>query len=318
MNNKYTALTFNEQPMLGHHPRSNSSSNTVTRRSSTQTNGRASQHACISSLSSHDSGGKIKARMSKKQSFTKNSLLRRARVSSFPTAPIVQSSSLRGHIHIAAIKSCIDFVPVRQHRSSVPANEEWDTIAEDLTRASSTTHNAKARAFVTKWTTNLVAPAKKAKKTKRVAFATEGEIIGTTSYAALPTESVWYTSSKCNTFLENSLSMSHAVRRVMKYAATVDTSYTSSTGLVSAAALSEYLSSPQEVIGIENHLAGQQSARDSLKSHHKCACLEEQRHLDLDGRTLYQDILAARLADYSNISTYMAKERSRYSLALLD
>ena len=95
-------------------------------------------------------------------------------------------------------------------------------------------------------------------------------------------------------FLENSLSMSRVVRRVMEYAATVDTSYKSSTGLVSATALSEYLSSPQEVIGIENHLAGQQSARDSLKSHHKCACLEEQRHLDLDGRTLYQDILAAR------------------------
>ena len=264
--------------MTDHHPHNNISSNIVTQRSSRQNNGRAS-HASISSLSSHNSGvssgsGKMKARMSKKQSFTKNSLLRRARVSSFQTAPMIRSSSLR---HVAMIKSCIDVVSVGHHRSLVPnANEEWDTVAEDLSKAPST-HNA--RTFVTE-RTSLVAPP--TKKTKRVAFATEGELIGTTSYAALPIESVWYTSPTCNMFLENSLSMSRVVRRVMEYAATVDTSYKSSTGLVSATALSEYLSSPQEVIGIENHLSGQQSARASLKSHHKCACLEEQSRLDLD------------------------------------
>ena len=313
--------------MTDHHPHNNISSTIVTQRSSRQNNGRAS-HASISSLSSHKSGGssgsgKMKARMSKKQSFTKNSLLGRARVSSFHTAPMIRSRVSSFHTapmirspslrHVAVIKSSIDFVPVRHHRSLVPSvNEEWDTIAEDLSRAPST-HTA--RTCLTKCTSNVDSPTK---QTKRVAFATESELIGTTSYAALPIESVWYTSPTCNMFLENSLSMSRVVRRVMKYAATVDTSYKSSTGLVSAAALPEYLSSPQEVIGIENHLAGQQSARDSLKSHHKCACLEEQRHLDLDGRPLYRDILAVRLADYSNISAYMAKERSSYSLALLD
>ena len=67
-----------------------------------------------------------------------------------------------------------------------------------------------------------------------------------------------------------------------------------------------------------SHLSGQQSARVSLKSNHKRVCFTEQRHLDLNGYTLHQDILAARLANYSNISAHMAKERASYCLALSD
>ena len=131
--------------MMDQHPRNTNSSNTVTPRSSRQNNGRDS-HASISSLSSHDSGGKMKARMSKKQSLTKSSLLGRVRVSS---CTMIRSSS---HRRIVAIKSSVGFVPTGLRRPSLPtSNEQWDTIADDLNRASST-HDARA-AFVTTWTT---------------------------------------------------------------------------------------------------------------------------------------------------------------------
>ena len=299
---------------MNHHPHNTNSRKTNTRKSPRQNNGRTS-HSSISSLSAHESGGKMKARMSKKQSFTKSSLLGRVRVSGFHSAPIIPLSS---HRRISKIKTSVGFVPAGQRRSSLTtSNEQWDTITEDLDRSSSTND---ARAFVTKWTTTSKKSSHAApkKKTKRVAFIAAIELIGTTSYAALPIGSVWYTSPTCDTFLENSLSSARVVRRLMKYASIVETSYNSSTGLVTATTLPTYLSNPQEVIGIESHLSGQQSARASLKSNHKRACLKDHHHLDLDGFTLHQDKLAARLADYSNISAYMARERASYSLNLSD
>ena len=346
----------NSKKVIDHHPlninRTNSNNNAATARRSFRLRAVAASYSSVSSLSSHGSdgsgGGKMKARLlnsNKKPSFTKNSLLGRTRMSRVLTAPIIKPSPRRSsRRRVAGIKSCVDLLPAGQRRSSRShhtANEEWDDamIVKDTSNDaaappsfSSTTMAAyDARAFVTKWTSNISTskntnnttanvnvPMIKKKKTKRVAFITKGEIIGTTSYATIPIESIWYTSPTCDTFLTNSLTTARSVRRLMMYASTLEPSYKSSTGLVSASSLSEFLSSPQEVLGIENHLSGQQSARVSLKSNHKRACLGEQRHLDLDGCTLHCDILASRLADYSNISAHMARERASYCLALED
>lgn len=117
--------------------------------------------------------------------------------------------------------------------------------------------------------------------------------------------------------MQDSLSRASITRRLRKYASTNENTYKSSTGLVSAPYLQGYLSYPQEIIGIEHLLAGQCTARSSLRRHHMTAVLEEvKRQKHTMGGVRDPDLLADMLSNHSTISAHMAKERAAYSLLL--
>lgn len=117
-------------------------------------------------------------------------------------------------------------------------------------------------------------------------------------------------------FLKDNVSCARTVRLLMKYASACESSYNSSIGLPSPAALTDYLSYPQEVAGIEHLLDGQGPARASLRRHHARRMAEEQERQRGEGRD-DPTALAERLADGSKIAGHMARGRAAY-VALLD
>ena len=121
----------------------------------------------------------------------------------------------------------------------------------------------------------------------------------------------WYTTSENDTFLTNAIERAERIDRIMQYAkSTGEKSYNSSTGLVSPQVLHEYISAPEEIIGIEQYLLPQKKARDSLKRHHVNVLLG--LHLQAGGPMVDPDLLADRLHETSTISTHMALERASY------
>jgi len=110
----------------------------------------------------------------------------------------------------------------------------------------------------------------------------------------------WYSPSENDTFLLNAIERAKTIERVMMYAKSNEKSYNSSTGLTSPQALSEYLSNPEEVIGIEHLLSAQKHARECLKLHHKNALLDELPRVN--GAT----------STTSAIATHMAIERATF------
>jgi len=106
--------------------------------------------------------------------------------------------------------------------------------------------------------------------------------------------------SENDTFLLNAIERAKTIERVMMYAKSNEKSYNSSTGLTSPQTLSEYLSNPEEVIGIEHLLSAQKHARECLKLHHKNALLDELPRVN--GAT----------STTSAIATHMAIERATF------
>ena len=128
----------------------------------------------------------------------------------------------------------------------------------------------------------------------------------------IPNSTLWYESKDHAHYVQDSLSRASITRRLMKYASANENTYKSSTGLVSAPYLQGYLSYPQEHL-----LAGQCTARSSLRRHHMTAVLEEvKRQKHTMGGVRDPDLLADMLSNHSTISAHMAKERAAYSLLL--
>lgn len=121
-------------------------------------------------------------------------------------------------------------------------------------------------------------------------------------------EEKWHAESEVEQFCRNAAIRARIIDRTMKYAASVERTFNSSTGLTAPQVLKEYLSNPEDVIGIEHLLSCQQSVRENLKAHHKNALLEGQcRRVGCD-----QETLASRLGHSSAIAARMARERAAY------
>jgi hypothetical protein len=130
----------------------------------------------------------------------------------------------------------------------------------------------------------------------------------------------WYSALDNDQFSNDSKARAATVDRMMNYASLNEISYNSSTGLTAPSVLKDYLSNPEEIIGIEHLLSGQKNARESLKQHHKSALVKELRRLRQEGCTdplLLAEMLSVRLRNTSNIASYMAQERAVY-ITLLD
>ena len=138
----------------------------------------------------------------------------------------------------------------------------------------------------------------------------------------------WYSETDNELFLNDTKARASNVNRMMMYASKNESTYNSATGLTSSYVLKEYLASPQEIIGIEQLLYGQQGARENLKLHHRYALqsvVRHQRHEqgqddNSDGNDpsfAMAERLRERLQHTSNIACHMAQERATY-VTLLD
>lgn len=125
----------------------------------------------------------------------------------------------------------------------------------------------------------------------------------------------WYSASDNDQFLNDSKARSTIVDRTMSYASLNESTYNSSTGLTAPSVLKEYLSSPEEIIGIEHLISGQKNARESLKGHHKSVLFKELRRQRQEG-CADPLLLAERLRHTSNIASHMAQERATYTTLL--
>ena len=159
--------------------------------------------------------------------------------------------------------------------------------------------------------------------TRHVSFSTTPQVIGTNEYQHPST--IWYTPLDNEQFLNDANIYAQTVNRVMKYAASsFENTYNSSVGLTSPHVLQEYLSTPQEVIGIEHLLLAQKSVRECLKCHHRRAVLDsscrhdaEERRIDADDNRSSPSSTNSTTATHSAIAIHMAIERAAY-VHLLD
>ena len=131
-----------------------------------------------------------------------------------------------------------------------------------------------------------------------------------------PHDIKWYLKSENDQFLNAAIDRSRVVERTMKYASLNESTYNSSTGLPSPQVLKEYLSHPEEIIGIEHMLSCQKCARNSLKRSCTKTLLDETRRQRQEG-CVDPHLLAERLMITSNISAHMAQQRAAY-ITLLD
>ena len=130
----------------------------------------------------------------------------------------------------------------------------------------------------------------------------------------------WYSASEYDRFKDDATARAAIIERTMKYASSNDNTYNSSTGLTAPHVLKEYLSSAEEIIGIEHLLPSQHYARENLKKHHKIALVNElclMRQISCDDPLLLADRLSDRLRKLSDISVHMARTRATY-ITLLD
>ena len=183
-----------------------------------------------------------------------------------------------------------------EDRRAVPVVLPIEMSLMNYSHQSSSTKTKKARAVAVSFSKSqdVIIP-------RRV----EVEAVATSTDDATTT---WYTKSENDTFLANAIDRAGRIDRIMQYAKSNEKSYNSSTGLVSPQVLHEYISTPEEIIGIEQYLLPQKKARDSLKRHHVNILLGLQA-----GDTMVDsDLLAERLHESSTISTHMAIERAKY------
>ncbi len=126
---------------------------------------------------------------------------------------------------------------------------------------------------------------------------------------------VYYKAPDLVKFRDNANKCARKARCVMQYAAKIEHTYKSSIGLTSPQVLGEYLSSPQEIVGIEHLLEGQSGSRLNLRRTQKKDLMEEQCHQREEGKT-DPESLARRLGKNSRISSNMARARAEYAAAL--
>ena len=159
--------------------------------------------------------------------------------------------------------------------------------------------------------------------TRHVAFSATQEVIGTSASTDHHPSDTWYSKVDNEQFLNDTNICAQGINRAMEYAAsTFESTYNSPTGLTSPQVLQEYLSTPQEVIGIEHLLTAQKSVRESLKCNHRKTILDEQqsRRRQLRRRSDDDDCCSSNSTAtttthlHSAISTYMAIERAAYSI----
>lgn len=153
------------------------------------------------------------------------------------------------------------------------------------------------------------------KKVRAVSFSKSQDVIIPRSLreseSDLDATATWCSKSENDTFLLNAIERSERIDRIMQYAkSTGEASYNSSIGLVSPQVLHEYISVPEEIIGIEYYLLPQKKARDNLKRHHVNILLGVQAQAG--GPMMVDSVLADRLHESSTISTHMAIERANY------
>ena len=147
---------------------------------------------------------------------------------------------------------------------------------------------------------------KKAEERKRrhVAFNATSELVGTSQ---MDDPNLWYNASDLALFASEAADRASRIDRTMRYISGSEPSYNASTGLTSSPrALKEYLSSPEEVVGLEHLLPAQRGARENLRSHHARSLLRAQR------RTRDPRSLAESLNGTSAMSSHMARERASY------
>lgn len=125
----------------------------------------------------------------------------------------------------------------------------------------------------------------------------------------------WFKRSDDEQFLQDAIVNAKKIDRAMHYAASIEDTYRSSTGLTSPQTLKEYLSCPEEIIGIEHLLTNQRRVRENLKQRHYSALLEEQHRQKQEGYN--PDKLAQMMICSSDMSAHMARERAAY-ITLLD
>eukprot|EP00571_Detonula_confervacea_P015492 CAMPEP_0172309060 /NCGR_PEP_ID=MMETSP1058-20130122/9466_1 /TAXON_ID=83371 /ORGANISM="Detonula confervacea, Strain CCMP 353" /LENGTH=211 /DNA_ID=CAMNT_0013021613 /DNA_START=399 /DNA_END=1034 /DNA_ORIENTATION=+ len=186
-------------------------------------------------------------------------------------------------------------------------NEEWKSITQDPCKMIGNGPQIKSSIRYESRTHQ--------KKKRHLSFSeTQGFIVHPTS----PSDDMniaWYKESDHEQFLNNATARASIIDRMMGYAILNESTYNSSTGLTSPEVLKEYLSSPEEIIGIEHLLTVQKTARKNLRNHHTKALLEEQRRQRQEGHDPL--FLAERLRSWSTISAYLAKERALY-IVLMD
>jgi hypothetical protein len=151
---------------------------------------------------------------------------------------------------------------------------------------------------------------------RQVTFADSPEVIYHDTCHSPPHEIKWYLASECDQFLNAAIERSRIIEHTMNYASLNESTYNSSTGLTSPQVLKEYLSSPEEIIGIEHMLLCQKSARKSLKRSCTKILLEETQRQGQEGH-VDPHLLAERLMIIADISAYMAQQRAAY-ITLLD
>lgn len=146
------------------------------------------------------------------------------------------------------------------------------------------------------------------KDKRHVHFTDQIELI---SYGCVGNDaSMWVKESDHDICLNDAIHRAQLIDQTMECAAINESCYNSSTGLTSPQVLKEYLSNPEEVIGIEHHLVCQSKARSNIKRRHIKTLLNNQ-HLVHDSCSL-----AKKLKATSDISAYMAHERAIYAASL--
>ena len=157
--------------------------------------------------------------------------------------------------------------------------------------------------------------------TRHVAFSATQEVIGTSASTDHHPSDTWYSKVDNEQFLNDTNICAQGINRAMEYAAS--TFESTPTGLTSPQVLQEYLSTPQEVIGIEHLLTVQKSVRESLKCNHRKTILDEQqsRRRQLRRRSDDDDCCSSNctattthLHLHSAISMHMAIGRAAYSI----
>ena len=188
-------------------------------------------------------------------------------------------------------------------------NEVWDSttsVPKNAPKATSL-RRSKPRSSIKSANSN---PTKKKKKRHTVSFAKAPGSIQLYDLIS-PSTSLWYERTDHRQFLENGIALARIIDRTMKYAKLNENTYNSSTGLTSPQVLKEYLSSPEEIIGMEHMLSNQGFTRLHLMRHHLRVLLEEQCRQRQE-KNHDPDLLAKRLMDRSGISTNMAQARASY------
>jgi hypothetical protein len=125
----------------------------------------------------------------------------------------------------------------------------------------------------------------------------------------------WYRAEDCRRFMRDAVERSEIINRAMAYAARNESTFNRGTGLTSPRVLGEYLSSPEEIVGIEQMITGQRAGRENLRLHHRLALVGEVSRQRREGR-YDPDLLAERLGNESIISAHMAQQRAMYIILI--